>query len=82
MNSLPETFCLLAGDADGGGDVNIGDAIFIVKYAFVPGSPAPQCLDQADADGGGDVNIGDAIHIVKFAFAPGSPAPKCGTTKT
>ena len=67
----------IAGDADGGGDVNIGDAIFIVKYAFEEGSPTPPCCGQADADGGGDVNIGDAIYIVKFAFEEGAPFPSC-----
>ncbi|MCH9032525.1 MAG: hypothetical protein IIB00_09750 [candidate division Zixibacteria bacterium] len=67
----------IAGDADDGGDVNIGDAIFIVKYAFEEGSPTPPCCGQADADGGGDVNIGDAIYIVKFAFEEGAPFPLC-----
>ncbi|MCH9032368.1 MAG: hypothetical protein IIB00_08945 [candidate division Zixibacteria bacterium] len=69
--------CDLPGDADDGGDVNIGDAIFIVKYAFEEGSPKPPCCDQADADGGGDVNIGDAVYIVKFAFEEGAPVPLC-----
>ncbi|MCH9032401.1 MAG: CHRD domain-containing protein, partial [candidate division Zixibacteria bacterium] len=73
----PQACCNIPGDADDGGDVNIGDAIFIVKYAFVEGSPKPPCCDQADADGGGDVNIGDAIYIVKFAFVEDSPAPLC-----
>ena len=76
----PQACCDLPGDADDGGDVNIGDAIFIVKYAFVAGSPKPPCCDQADADGGGDVNIGDAIFIVKFAFVEGSPPPLCPPT--
>ena len=67
----------IAGDADDGGDVNIGDAIFIVKYAFEEGSPKPPCCDQADSDGGGDVNIGDAVYIVKFAFEEGAPVPIC-----
>lgn len=70
--------CAAAGDADGGGDVNIGDAIFIVKYIFTDGD-VPPCLDQADADGGNDVNIGDAIYIVKFIFQDGEPLA-CGTT--
>ena len=68
----------LAGDADDGGDVNIGDATFIVKYIF-QGGATPPCCDQADADGGGDVNIGDATFIVKFIFqgglAPACPSP-------
>lgn len=68
--------CNLPGDADDGGDVNIGDATFIVKYIFQNGD-TPPCCDEGDADGGGDVNIGDAVYIVKFVFVPGSPAPVC-----
>ncbi|MCH9032732.1 MAG: hypothetical protein IIB00_10815, partial [candidate division Zixibacteria bacterium] len=69
--------CEVPGDADGSGDVNIGDAIFIVKYAFEEGAPTPPCCDQADADGGGDVTIADAVYIVKYAFEEGAPAPAC-----
>ena len=69
------TCCQLPGDADDGGDVNIGDATFIVKYVF-QGGATPPCCDQADADGGGDVNIGDATFIVKFVFQGGT-APEC-----
>ena len=67
--------CDLAGDADGGGDVNIGDATFLVKYIF-QGGQAPDCCDEADPDGGGDVNIGDANFIVKYVFQDGSE-PLC-----
>lgn len=67
--------CETPGDADDGGDVNISDATFIVKYVF-QGGAKPACCDQADADGGGDVNIGDATHIVKFVFQGGA-APTC-----
>jgi len=67
--------CKIPGDADDGGDVNIGDATFIVKYVFQNGD-APPCCDQADADGGGDVNIGDATYIVKFVFQNGD-SPIC-----
>ncbi|MCH9031350.1 MAG: hypothetical protein IIB00_03720 [candidate division Zixibacteria bacterium] len=69
--------CPTPGDADNGGEVDIGDAIFIVKYAFEEGSPKPPFCDQADADGGGDVNIGDAIYIVRYVFVVGAPAPVC-----
>ena len=70
--------CTVPGDADDGGDTNIGDATFIVKYIF-QGGDAPPCLDQANADGGADVNIGDATYIVKFIFQSGD-FPVCGTT--
>lgn len=66
-----ESCCSLAGDADNSGDVNIADAIFIAKYAFVPGSSAPPCCEESDADGSGDVNIGDSIYIVKYVFQNG-----------
>ena len=68
--------CTLAGDADGGGDVNVADAVFAIKYVFVPESPAPPCCGQVDADGGGDVNVGDAIWIIRFVFL-GGEAPSC-----
>ena len=67
-----------AGDADGGGDPNIGDATFLVKYIFQNGD-APPCDDAADADD--DINIGDATYIVKFIFQDGK-FPVCGTTGT
>ncbi|MCH9032564.1 MAG: hypothetical protein IIB00_09945 [candidate division Zixibacteria bacterium] len=73
--------CVIPGDADGGGDVNIGDASFLVRYIFEMGSPAPACLDEADADGFSSVDIGDAIYIVKYVFQ-GGETPLCGTTGT
>ncbi|MCH9030805.1 MAG: FG-GAP repeat protein [candidate division Zixibacteria bacterium] len=73
-----EPCCTIPGDVDNGGDANIGDAIFIVKYIFQDGD-TPPCLDQADADGSNDVNIGDATYIVKYIFQ-GSASPVCGTT--
>lgn len=76
-----EGCCFLAGDAgdaDGGGEANIGDAVFLVKYIFENGQQ-PFCFDQADADGGNEVNIGDAVYIVKYVFENG-PEPICGTT--
>ncbi|MCH9030954.1 MAG: M6 family metalloprotease domain-containing protein [candidate division Zixibacteria bacterium] len=70
--------CSVAGDVDGGSEVDIGDAIFIVKYIFQDGN-APPCLDQADADGNNSNDIGDAIFIVKYIFQDGAD-PVCGTT--
>ncbi|MCH9031085.1 MAG: hypothetical protein IIB00_02355 [candidate division Zixibacteria bacterium] len=69
--------CAIAGDSDGEGEVNIGDAIHIVKYVFTNGQ-TPVCLDEGDADGSNDINIGDATYIVKFVFQDGV-APVCGT---
>ena len=67
--------CLVPGDADHGGDVNISDATFIEKYIFRHGPPPP-CLEDADANGGGDINIGDVTFLVKYIFRGGA-APSC-----
>jgi hypothetical protein len=63
----------ICGDADGSGNVSIGDAVFIVNYIF-GGGPAPNPLASADADCSGNVSIGDAVFIVTFIFG-GGPAP-------
>ena len=70
--------CVLAGDADHGGDVNIGDALSIIDYIFGGTVPDPPCLAEADADGGGDVNIGDALVIIDYIFGGPQPDPICG----
>ena len=70
--------CDTPGDADNGGDVNIGDAIFIVKFIFQSGADPP-CADQADANGDNSLDIGDATYIVKFIFQSEAD-PICGTT--
>ena len=67
--------CVIPGYADGGGEVNIGDGVYIVKYIF-KNVEAPICCDEGDADGGGEFNIGDAVFIVKFIFQNGA-APSC-----
>jgi len=65
----------MCGDADNGGDVNIGDALYIIGYIF-QGGAAPSPLEAGDADCGGDVNIGDALYIIAFIFQGGAP-PCC-----
>ncbi|MCH9031196.1 MAG: right-handed parallel beta-helix repeat-containing protein [candidate division Zixibacteria bacterium] len=78
FNPTSPCCCAISGDADDGGDVNVGDATFIVKYIFQSGG-APPCLDQADSNGSNSIDIGDATYIVKFVFQGGA-APICGTT--
>ena len=66
------------GDADGGGDVNIGDATYLVKYIF-QGGDEPRPLEAGDSDCSHDVNIGDASFLVKYIFA-GGPEPGCDSS--
>ncbi len=64
------------------------DALFLLNYQFVTGSPEPPCADAADTDDNGSVTgIVDAIAILMYQFVPGSPPPvapfpNCGLDPT
>ena len=68
--------CVTAGDANNDGSCNVGDAVFIISYAF-RGGAAPVCPAAADANQDCSVNVGDAVFIISYAFR-GGPAPNCG----
>lgn len=77
------------GDANNDGQVNgLVDAIFLLNYGFVVGSPAPACFDAADANDDGNVNgLVDAIFMLNYGFVAGSsppppPFPDCGSDPT
>lgn len=61
------------GDANGDNVVDIGDPVFILKYAFANGRP-PAPLDAADANNDGLVNVGDAVYLINYIFRDG-PRP-------
>jgi uncharacterized Ntn-hydrolase superfamily protein len=63
------------GDATGDGNVNIGDAVFVISYVF-RGGPAPVPLEAADANCDDKINVGDAVFIVNYVFR-GGPEPIC-----
>jgi hypothetical protein len=63
------------GDANGDGDVNVGDASFIISFVF-RGGPAPDPMESGHANGDDDLNIGDAVYIINYIFKSGGP-PIC-----
>lgn len=63
----------LAGDANHDGNVNVGDAVYLVNYIFRSGPP-PAYLAEGDANGDCNVNIGDAVYLVNYIFR-GGPSP-------
>jgi len=75
----------IRGDANGSGNLNIADAIYILGYLF-GGGPEPACLDAADADDDGKVRINDVIYLLGFLFAespqPPPPFPEPGPDPT
>lgn len=82
----PATF--IRGDADADGVFNVlADAIFILNFGFVAGSPEPPCMDSADVDDNGVFNpIADALRHLCFGFLPCPPLPPpfpdCGIDPT
>jgi len=68
--------CLFnCGDANGDGQINVGDAVFLINYVFKGGS-APDPLEAGDANCDGDVNVGDAVYLIAYVFK-GGPEPCC-----
>jgi hypothetical protein len=65
----------LCGDANADSKVNVADAIYIINYVFVPGSPAPHPSAAGDPNCDTRVNITDAVYLINRVFIPGSPAP-------
>lgn len=60
------------GDADGNGELQLTDAVRILRYLFL-GDPEPPCLDSADSDDNGMVQLTDAIRILNYLFLGGEP---------
>ena len=63
----------ICGDGTGDGQVNVGDAVYILNYLFKSQS-APDPLCVGDANGDGIVNLGDAVHLLNYLFKTG-PGP-------
>jgi len=71
----------MVGDADGTGNIDIDDAVFIIAYVF-SGGPSPEPLLAGDCDCSLTVDIDDAVYIINYIFgdwpAPGTACGKDG----
>jgi hypothetical protein len=68
------------GDANGDGDINITDGIFVLNYLFL-GGPTPDCLEAANPNDDAEINITDGIFVLNYLFLGGpEPAPPGPTT--
>lgn len=65
----------VCGDANGTGNVDIADIVYLVSYVFKFG-PMSDPLYCSDTNGDGLVNIADIVYLVAFIFKFG-PASKC-----
>jgi hypothetical protein len=63
----------VCGDANGSGEIDIDDAVYIIDYAFNYG-PEPIPYESADANCSAFVDIDDVVYILNYVFNYG-PAP-------
>lgn len=72
------------GDSNSDGNVDLGDAVFLLNY--VAGGPAPACEKSCDSNDDGRLDPSDAVFLLGYLFAGGSapPAPHavCGPDRT
>jgi hypothetical protein len=71
----------IRGDANGDGDINITDVVYVINELF-RGAPPSRCPAAADANGDGTRDISDPIYILQYTFLggrpPPEPFPRCG----
>ncbi len=74
----------IRGNADGvtgiGGEVDVADLTYLVKYLF-QGGPPPPCEEEGNADGiigpGGPIDTADLTYLVAYLFKSGPAPPPC-----
>lgn len=59
------------GDANNDGEMNVGDAIYLINFAFKGGAPPLPINECGDSNCDGEVNIGDAVRIISVVFRNG-----------
>lgn len=69
------------GDPDASGEMDITDAVFLLRYLFTGGA-SPSCLESADAQNDGQVDLSDAIFILLYLFGGKTPPAAPGPTKS
>ena|GEM_PF-1025429 len=64
--------CSGVGDANGDGEVNIGDVVYLVSYLYKSG-PAPSPAPAGDVNCDDLINVGDVVYLVNYLFKGGPP---------
>jgi hypothetical protein len=64
------------GDADGSGDVDISDVVFLITYIFSGGMP-PVPLASGDANCSQGVDISDVVFLISYIFSGGKTPQYC-----
>jgi hypothetical protein len=62
----------MSGDADGTGEINVGDCVFLVGHIF-KGQRPPIPIEAGDANADDNVNVGDVVFLISYIFKGGPP---------
>ena len=65
----------MRGDANGTGDVNLADGVYLINYIF-RGQRPPIPSDAGDANSDMAVNMGDVVFVINYVFHDGPPPVK------
>jgi hypothetical protein len=68
--------CVLRGDVNSSGAINVADLSYLVDYLF-RGGPEPSCPDHGDVNGSGGINVSDLSYLVDYLFRGGSAPVAC-----
>jgi len=63
----------IRGDANGDGDINSADVVYLINYLFKHGSP-PQPWEAGDVNCDQAINSADVVYLINYLFK-GGPAP-------
>lgn len=65
-----------AGDPNFSGNVDVGDAIYLINYVF-KGGPPPVATNWGDVNADCTINVGDIVYLINYVFNYG-PEPQLG----
>ena len=63
----------IIGDANGDGEINVSDVVYLINYLFI-GGPPPQPLQAGDVNCDGTINVSDVVYLINYLFI-GGPSP-------
>jgi hypothetical protein len=67
----------LIGDANGSGDIDIDDVVYIFEFIFGGPPPTPYYTASGDANCFCEVDIDDAVYLIAYIFSGGPPPCSC-----
>jgi len=76
VGDVCQTCCLIRGDVNHSGAIDISDIVYLVTYFFYGGT-GPPCLDEADVNSSGTVDISDLTYLASYMFSHGPPPIPC-----